>query len=232
MLDALESAGIKVDLVVFDASVFIAGADQHVASDFLKSIWSRLGGLGSQDFVTLSFERDDAISGIISSNSEHWRYNLIWDYVSATGLSLYNERPLQRHEIISVFGNTFSVYNPQVEGWPQTRDRLDTMALAPYYGTSVLTYRSSADSTGFLSKPHFLMRHLVRSYTDSGAVVLDMTAGVTQAGFAAVESGRNYIGLLPDQMISSYTSVLAEELGSIGRRLESPLDPPDETRMI
>ena len=69
------------------------------------------------------------------------------------------------------------------------------------YPTSILEY-SNADRTNTVhptQKPVALYEYLIRTYTNAGETVLDICMGSGTTGVAAVQTGRNFIGIEKEQ---------------------------------
>ena len=65
------------------------------------------------------------------------------------------------------------------------------------YPTSIIRAKSDKQHLALhpTQKPVDLLRWLIRTYTDEGALVLDNACGSGSTCVAAVEEGRNYIGM-------------------------------------
>lgn len=65
------------------------------------------------------------------------------------------------------------------------------------YPTSIIQAKSDKQHLALhpTQKPVDLLRWLIRTYTDEGALVLDNACGSGSTCVAAVEEGRNYIGM-------------------------------------
>ena len=74
-----------------------------------------------------------------------------------------------------------------------------------YYPKSILEV-SNANKKGNLhptQKPVALYEYLIRTYTNEGDTVLDITMGSGTTGVACVQTGRNFIGIEIDEQYFS-----------------------------
>lgn len=158
-------------------------------------------------------------SALIMSNVSDFKYSWIWDKALPTGHLNAKKQPLRRTEDVAVFYRSQPTYNPQ-----KTTGHKRKVARTKYektgdgsqvYGAesrdtfydSTERYPmgiieiSNAKQTGKVhptQKPVALMEYLIRTYTNEGDTVLDNTMGSGTTGVAAVNTGRNFIGIERD----------------------------------
>lgn len=66
------------------------------------------------------------------------------------------------------------------------------------YPTTILEFAGEAKPVHPTQKPVPLLEYLIRTYTDEGGLVLDNTMGSGSTGVAALNAGRNFIGIEMD----------------------------------
>lgn len=163
-------------------------------------------------------------SMLVMSNPKWFKYALVWEKSSATGVLDCRFRPLKAHEDIAVFspagcsnGSKPAMhYTPQMtSGTPyyakresqferrgsltrSTVKRISTCNTGTRYPRSVLWFPSDRSGVHPTVKPVPLMEYLIRTYTDEGASVLDNCMGSGTTGVACVNTGRSFVGIERD----------------------------------
>lgn len=157
-----------------------------------------------------------------ASNLEMLKYGLVWEKNRVGGFLDVKYRPLKSHEDILVFSNAGCstgskmpmVYNPQgvINIEPKKRKghkglsgNVRSIVVAKgeqtqsNYPRSVLKIDSETKTVHPTQKPVALMEYLIRTYTNPGDTVLDNCMGSGTTGVAAVNTGRNFIGIEQDE---------------------------------
>lgn len=122
---------------------------------------------------------------LINSNPSWFRYDIVWNKQSGTQFLHANTRPMSSHEMIYVFSKKAAFYN-----------RINVESRCPL---SVINFPLKRDKRHPTAKPVELLKWLIERYSNEGDTVLDPTAGSFNSGRAAVELGRNYIGVEMDK---------------------------------
>ena len=153
----------------------------------------------------------DKVLGV--SNLKLLRYEWLWVKEQGTGNLNANKMPLKQHENILVFYKKLPIYNPQMmEGTPYTikrdknaneifgktgtRDGYTTKNNGQRYPTSLLKFnRELKGRLHPTQKPVLLFEYLIKTYTNEGETVLDNCMGSGTSCVAAINTGRNYIGI-------------------------------------
>ena len=150
------------------------------------------------------------------SNLANFKYSWVWRKNRATNFPNAKRRPLTAHEDILVFidGNLF--YNPQkTKGHKPTNSAFGCSQGSIYNGDNTRSYKGGDTERfpltvidfkcerGFhpTQKPVALMEYLIKTYTDEGETVLDMTMGSGTTIVAANNTGRESIGIEKDRKI-------------------------------
>jgi len=152
------------------------------------------------------------------SNIKMFKYALIWDKVKSSQPHLSKIQPMKRHEDILIFGKGKVNYYPQkvlkdkprkAYGSKMTKDndhKLGLKQLPPYlithsFPTSIIPF-SNADNTTRVhptQKPVALFEYLIKTYTSVGDTILDNCIGSGTTAVAAINTGRNFIGIEMDK---------------------------------
>jgi len=157
----------------------------------------------SQPFTTI----------LIQSNIEWFKYEWIWDKENPTNFANAKKQPLKQHENVVVFSRGQSPYYPiKTPGKPnhkqgssktnisetrliseRTVDDLSGMK----YPKSILHFPKHSSQCGLhpTQKPVELMSYLIRTYTQPGEIILDNVFGSGTTGVAAMQEGRQFIGI-------------------------------------
>ncbi len=142
------------------------------------------------------------------SNIKNYKYDWIWNKKTSANVAVAKYQPLKTHEIISVFNK---VYYPQmVVGKARMKGGraqggVANGSLNPlyyknnlYYPVSVLDFKTQRGKHP-AQKPVALFEYLIKTYTNKGETVLDFTIGSGTTAIAAIQTGRNYIGIEKEQ---------------------------------
>ena len=181
----------------------------------LDKLWEQYKRVTKPNAAIVLFGQGMFTAQLMMSQPKMWRYNLVWDKRRATGFLNANRMPLRCHEDICVFYKKLPTYNPQMEKClPHQRNHSRGHRKDGYtnrcYGTFRNTEPFMADEKYPRSiivhanivqknehptqKPVELIRYLIRTYTDSGGVVLDNAMGSGTTAIAAIREGRRFIG--------------------------------------
>lgn len=143
------------------------------------------------------------------SNLKMLKYEWIWQKESGTGFLNAKKMPLKDHENILVFYKKLPTYNPQMRtGFkPYTAKKgrhgsnygKDKGAITVSDGIRypLTTIKFIRDSTKLhpTQKPVALFEYLIRTYTNPGEIVLDNCIGSGTTAVAAINTGRQFIGI-------------------------------------
>ena len=202
----------SVDLVL---SALPYGTRGHAAqSDIeLTSLWQALRRVLTDRGVVLLFATQPFASSLVVSNPDWFRYEWVWRKTIASGQLNVRHQPLRAHESILVFYGRKPTYRPQLRnGTPYVAQR--DMSGGGYgqqrahtsvnegvrWPNSVLEFanpRQAGSHRG--AKPVDLLGYLIRTYTDPGAVVLDVSCEDEALVSAAWTEGRHAVALTPSQ---------------------------------
>lgn len=153
-------------------------------------------------------------SALIMSNIKNFKYCWVWDKVAVANPMLAKIMPLKIHEDVCVFYKKKPLYNPiMTEGksWSRggrngklsfagkdievTKAKSDTTSMR--YPKSIITF-SNANRTKNVhptQKPVPLFEYLILTYSNEGDVILDNCIGSGTTAIAAINTGRQFIGI-------------------------------------
>ena len=211
----------SVDMILCDlpygttASVW----DKVIQSDKLWKQYRRI--IKSRGAIVL-FASGQFTNKLINSQNDIYRYKWIWVKNRPGNFVNANNRPMTRYEEICVFSDGITantkhverkmIYNPQglveinkIETNADTK--FGTMAgkrpshkkvraqKFTNYPNDVLSFDVEAKPQHPTQKPVPLLEYLIKTYTNNGETVLDNCMGSGSTGVAAVNTGRNFIGM-------------------------------------
>lgn len=159
---------------------------------------------------------------LILSNSKEYKYNYTWIKSKATNFLNAKKQPLRKHEDILVFYRKQPTYNPQMtSGCAYSKGIRKDQITGSYgdfrpvlvkskgkrYPVDVL-YFKTAEAEGKVvhptQKPVSLGRYLIRTFSNPGDVVLDNTSGSGSFLVAALQEGRNFIGIEKNENVALF----------------------------
>lgn len=228
VMDTLNALGVKVDCIITDPPYGTTACKWDTIIPF-EDMWKRLKLLRKDNTPIVLFGSEPFSSYLRLSNIKEFKYDWIW-HKSKTGSALLaKQRPMSKHEIVSVFYKNQPIYNPQMtKGAPYKRhlkyniDRpnnhnwgikeINVTNEGVRYPETVLTFQQKwrrQDQLHPTQKPIALMEYLVKTYTNEGDTVLDFTMGSGTTGVACVNTNRNFIGI---ELDDNYFNIAKERI--------------------
>ncbi len=189
----------------------------------LNSLWKQYNRIITDDGVIVLFGQEPFSSMVRMSNTEMYRYDIIWQKQKPSNFQLMNYQPGRVTENIMVFSKSKAcytktgnkmIYNPQLVKRDKPR-----VANAKIYGDGkaqllhdyntednikTYEYRQPINIVKFntvtknklhpTEKPIPLLEWLIKTYSNEGDLVLDSCMGVGSTGVACMNTNRNFIG--------------------------------------
>ena len=184
----------------------------------MEKLWPELHRVCKSNAAIALFGQGFFSAKLIMSNPKEYRYALIWDKVNRpTGFLDAKRRPLRIHEDILVFYAKQPTYNPQMTYGPVCHKRgkagnarlengknrcygnfsqTPSVITNEKYPTTILRFEKEHKNFHHPTcKPVALLEWLIRTYSNEGETVLDMTMGSGSTGVACVNTKRDFIGM-------------------------------------
>jgi site-specific DNA-methyltransferase (adenine-specific) len=176
-------------------------------------------------------------SALVMSNPKWFRYCWVWDKAQSGNCGLAKFQPLKVTEDVCVFSEATHRYYPQMrtgrlrkKGGSAKANPIAT-GLKPewfavndqYFPVNILDFPNCANKGERVhptQKPVALGEYLIRTYTNEGETVLDNTMGSGSFGVAAVNTGRNFIGIEQD---AGYYAIAEKRIADAVEKIESQL---------
>jgi site-specific DNA-methyltransferase (adenine-specific) len=211
----------SVDLILTDPPYSIHAT--HIDKEIdLAEMWEHFNRIIKPKRNILIFAGGFFFHRLVMSNPYKFRYELVWEKTKCGSFFNYKFMPMKHHEFICVFGDSASLYNPQMEeGKPYARKKTlsktnnlnygikyaETNNTGTRYPSTILAgnkfpqkwSRQQQGKTHPFLKPVSLLQWLIRSYSDEGDLVLDPFMGSGSTCLAAKVENRNYIGIELDK---------------------------------
>lgn len=167
---------------------------------------------------------------LIASNTDMFRYDLIWEKSHAVGFLNARKMPMRKHENILVFYRKLPIYNPQILDKPKenirpipikNRKTLNygifdegnhrTIPIDKTYPASIIKVSNESKVTTLhpTQKPVALFEYLIKTYTNENDIVLDNTCGSGTTCLAAKNLNRKFIGI---EMEEKYYKIACERV--------------------
>ena len=211
MMDIPEKS---IDMILCDLPYGTTACKWDTVIPF-KPLWQDYNRVIKDNGAIVLFGSEPFSSALRMSNIKNYKYDWIWDKKIPSGMSYARFQPMRRSELISVFCDGKTVYNPQmtlrdkpIKGGGmskgETTNNQNLKALKKTYThknpTNIITFdkirRGSLHPT---QKPVALFEYLIKTYTNEGDLVLDNCAGSGTTGIAARNLNRNYILIEKEQ---------------------------------
>lgn len=196
-------------------------------------MWEQLERITKDSGAICLFGSEPFSSHLRLSNLKMFKYDWIWDKVTARGHLVAKKRPMQQTEIISVFSINSHNYYPVMVDRPKnkiatrkTREygRTDIMGgkksvlkekiYDKWYPKNIIKISnasSSSKSVHSTQKPVALLEYLIKTYTLENETVLDFTMGSGSTGVACKNLNRNFIGIEKDE---KYFNIAKERINA------------------
>ena len=177
-------------------------------------------------------------SALVMSNPKMFRYCWVWEKSRSSTPMLAKKQPMRFHEDVCVFYKNQPTYNPIMTKGAKNHASKSGKGVVRIHGdrasffqenTSDMKYpRSvqffkSTDSTRNLhptQKPVALFEYLIKTYTSVGDTILDNCIGSGTTAVAAINTGRNFIGI---EMDKGYCDISNKRIREAKEKLASKL---------
>lgn len=201
----------SVDMILCDLPYGITRHKWDIVIPF-DELWAEYNRIIKDHGAIVLFGAEPFSTKLRMSNIKMYRYDWVWLKSRATLFQMSHKRPMNKHELVSVFYKHQPKYNPQFsKGKPykskggkkhkasgfmshdmKTLDRVNT---GYRYPTTILNFPNSNNKRFHpTEKPLNILEYLIKTYTDENDVVLDNCMGSGSTGVASARLNRKFIG--------------------------------------
>ena len=187
-----------------------------------EPLWEQYNRVIKDNGAIVLFSQMPFTVDLVASNYKDFRYEWIWEKLSASGHLNANRMPMKKHENILVFYKKLPTYNPQfTEGKPyvatysthssnygKQKDNITTINDGKRYPVDIIKFNNDRGLHP-TQKPVELLEYLIKTYTNEGEIVLDNCMGSGSTGVACMNTGRRCIGFELDKQ---YFDIASERL--------------------
>ena len=184
-----------------------------------EPMWIELKRIIKPNGAIVLFGSEPFSSALRMSNIKQYKYDWVWDKVTAKGHLVAKIRPMQQTENILVFGDGKINYYPIMVERDKPRKDVDVeysrteimggkttkpqskIVRDKKYPKNLLTFSNASqkDKLHPTQKPVALLEYLIKTYTNENEVVLDFTAGSMSTAIACINTNRKGIMIEKDE---------------------------------
>ena len=211
----------SIDCIITDLPYGTTKCKWDVLIPF-DEMWEQVNRIIKENGAVCLFGSEPFSSALRLSNVKNYKYDWVWDKVTARGHLVAKKRPMQQTENISVFQSKKAhSYYPQMIDRP--KDKIEVRKTREYGRTEIMggkksvlkekvydqwypkniiqvsNANSSNKSVHPTQKPIELLEYLIKTYTLEGETVLDFTMGSGSTGVACKNLKRSFIGIEKDK---------------------------------
>lgn len=190
----------------------------------IDRLWAEYKRIIKGNGAICLFGTEPFSSMLRTSNLEMFKYDWIWVKNNSIGFVNAKKKPMNKHEIISVFSKGICANTPRKDRdmpyYPQglkpthyvkkplksesARTKENTYYRPSHkevvvewtnYPTTILNFNVDRNHLHPTAKPVALLEYLIKTYTKEGGLVLDNCAGSFSTGVACMNTDRAFIGI-------------------------------------
>jgi site-specific DNA-methyltransferase (adenine-specific) len=218
----------SVDMVLCDLPYGTTACKWDVVIPF-EPLWEQYNRIIKERGTIALFGVEPFSSYLRISNIKNYKYDWVWNKITAKGHLVAKKRPMQQSENICIFGGLN--YYPQMVERPKDKiqisyeckrteimggssKKMEPKIYDTWYPKTILTFKTERGLHP-TQKPVALLEYLIKTYTLEGETVLDNTMGSGSTGVACLNTKRNFIGIEKDDKYFEIAKKRIEEAKSI-----------------
>ena len=227
IMDILIKNKVKVDCIICDLPYGTTQSEWDKIIPF-DEMWSRVNKITHVRSNIVLFGSEPFSSRLRMSNIKNYKYDIIWDKGRGKDPMNAKNRPMKRHENISIFYKKKGTYNPQMikldkpdvrknnkvttsSLWNKNGDIVLNKVYTERYPTSILVCANNnhKDRVHPSQKPINLLEWLIKTYSNENDLILDFTMGSGSTGVACMNTNRKFIGI---ELNEKYFNIAKERI--------------------
>lgn len=202
----------SIDMILCDLPYGTTSCKWDMVIPFDK-LWEQYNRIIKDNGAIVLFSKQPFTTELIHSNLKNFKYALVWKKDNHDNPLMAKKRFLNITEDICVFYKKQCLYNPQgiikvnritKQGRGESLSQKNTRKteyLQEYtnYPRNILEFKRDLPNIHPTQKPVALLEYLIKTYTNENETVLDNCMGSGSCGVAAINTGRNFIGIELDE---------------------------------
>lgn len=202
-----------------------------------EPLWQQYKRVAKENSAIVLFSAQPFTTKLIQSNLKNFKYCWYWKKNNVTGAVFCKYQPLRCVEDICVFYRKMPTYNPQgirkldkaIVNQPKPNNvykgkKNPSIQTHTGYPKHLLEFDNEAVNPNNrfhpTQKPVALLEYLVRTYTNTGDVVLDNCMGSGSTGVACINTGRKFVGM---EMDDKYFEIAKQRINNAVFSLQKTL---------
>jgi site-specific DNA-methyltransferase (adenine-specific) len=228
LIEMQEIPDKSIDMILCDLPYWTTACKWDTIIPFAP-LWEQYKRIIKDNGAVVLFGAEPFSSHMRISNISWFKYDLIWSKSRALGFTNAKNKPMNKHEVISIFsGGTVAnksdrkmTYNPQglvphgkkVSGikscsadnkegghrFGRPGHLTEYIQEFTNYPTQIIEFKNEGKTTHPTQKPVALFEYLIKTYTNEWDTVLDNCAGSWTTWVACKNTNRNYILIEKDE---------------------------------
>lgn len=233
----------SIDLILCDLPYGTSSCKWDTLIPF-EPLWEQYKRIIKNNAAIVLFGTEPFSTKLRHSNLAMFKYDWVWVKNNAVGFTNAKLKPMNKHEIISVFskGKTANRNPNNMPYFPQGlipygketrsgnkkgkdntywRPSLKSSNEGGYiqqftnYPTTVLYFDKVQKAVHPTQKPVALLEYLIKTYTREGETVLDNCMGSGSTAIACINTNRNYIGF---ELNQNYYNVAIKRINEVSQK--------------
>ncbi|BDR82529.1 hypothetical protein K234311028_p20120 (plasmid) [Clostridium tetani] len=181
--------------------------DKIIAFD---KLWSAINRVKKDNAAVCLFAKGKFVGQLMCSNLNNYRYKVVCKKRQPKGHLNAKKMPMKAHEDVLVFYDELPIYNPQKttghkpvhsytkhqtdgSNYGATKIGISGGGSTERYPVDVLEFAWDTHPIHPTQKPIALCEWFIKTYTNEGMTILDLTTGYGSIPLAAVKLNRNFI---------------------------------------
>ena len=209
----------SIDCIITDPPYQTTSCKWDIKIPF-EPMWEQLNRIIKPNGAIVLFGSEPFSSALRMSNIKNYKYDWIWEKHKPSNFMLANSRPMEYHELISIFYYKVPIFNKQFidregSGKERCKYKVDNSKRKKhgsdeiYSGNKDLYDKDKKNPKSIIyfntgraqdklhptQKPVALIEYLIKTYTLENETILDFTIGSGTTAIACINTGRSFIGI-------------------------------------